>query len=91
MRLPDLPTKLLSATLLTTGQCLTFNQQGDVITLQGLPKQSPTPLFPVIKLTFTERPQTTQWGRERLWGGDPQRVADWARSRGEGPNVDGSW
>lgn len=91
MRLPDLPTELESATLLTTGQPLEFVQKDDVITIKGLPNQSPDPLFPVIKLRFTERPTTTQWGRERLWDGDPQRVADWARTRGEGPNVDGSW
>jgi alpha-L-fucosidase len=91
MRLPDLPTELDSAMLLTTGQALEFSQANDVITLKGLPEPSPTPLFPVIKLSFAERPQTTKWGRERLWDGDPQRVADWARTRGEGPNVDGSW
>ena len=27
------------------------------------------------------RPEANQWGKERLWGGDPQRVADWARRR----------
>jgi alpha-L-fucosidase len=91
MRLPDLPTPLESAELLTTGQALEFTQQDDVITLHGLPKTSPSPLFPVIKLTFTVTPQTTQWGTERLWAGDPQRVADWARTRGEGPNVNGTW
>jgi alpha-L-fucosidase len=91
MRLPDLPSPLESATLLTTGQDLSFTQKDDVITLKDLPAASPTPLFPVIRLRFCERPQTTQWGHERLWDGDPQRVADWGRSRGEGPNVDGSW
>lgn len=91
MRLPDLPTKLLEASLLTTGQLLGFEQNDDVITLHGLPQEAPTPLFPVIKLTFAERPTTTQWGHERLWDGDPQRVAHWASTRGEGPRVDGSW
>jgi alpha-L-fucosidase len=91
MRLPDLPTPLESACLITNGTHLDFTQDGDVITLRGLPTKSPTPLFPVIRLRFTERPQTTPWGKERLWGGDPQRVAEWARTRGDGPNVDGSW
>lgn len=91
MCLPDLTTRLESATLLTTGESLAFDQQDAIITLHNLPETSPTPLFPVIKLSFAGRPTTTQWGRERLWDGDPARVADWARSRGEGPNVDGGW
>lgn len=91
MRLADMPTPLSSAVLLTTGETLEFEQKGDVVVLKNLPVDSPSVLFPVIKLSFASRPETTQWGRERLWSGDPLRVAEWARERGEGPMVDGSW
>ena len=53
--------------------------------LSRLPRIAPTALFPVVKITCTGRPQANQWGRERLWEGDPQRVAHWARQRGETP------
>jgi len=78
MRVADLVSPLKSAELITTGQKLGFEQKGNEILLKGLPKESPSSLFPVIKLTFKTTPETNQWGRERLWCGDPSRVAQWA-------------
>jgi alpha-L-fucosidase len=89
LRLADLTTPVEHAELLTTGQTLPFEQEGSVITLRGLPKLRPTDLFPVIKLTCAGSPQSNQWGRERLWQGDPMRVAKWARQRGTSVYVDG--
>lgn len=89
LRLADLVTPVTRVELLTTGQELPFeqDQEKNVLLIHGLPGERPTDLFPVIKITCTARPQANQWGRERLWEGDPQRVADWARTRGESPWV----
>jgi alpha-L-fucosidase len=89
LRLADLTTPIKRAELLTTGQILPFEQEDSVVTLRGLPNLRPTSLFPVIKLTCTDRPISNQWGRERLWEGDPMRIAEWARQRGTSVNVDG--
>ena len=89
LRLADLVTPVQGVELLTTGQVLAFEQQDDVLHIHGLPAIPPTPLFPVIKITCDSPPQANQWGRERLWSGDPARVADWARQRGASVFVDG--
>jgi alpha-L-fucosidase len=89
MRLADLVTPVERVVLLTTGQELEFVQKGDELVIQGLPKERPTALFPVIRLECKGRPQANQWGRERLWGGDPSRVAAWARTRGTSVFADG--
>jgi alpha-L-fucosidase len=87
LRLADLVTPVEHVELLTTGQTLPFEQQGDELFIHDLPRLPPTDLFPVIKVTCAGRPEANQWGRERLWGGDPARVAIWARQRGESFHV----
>ena len=87
MRLADLVTPVRRVTLLTTGQELKFKQDGDILYISGLPKESPSRLFPVIKIEFEAEPETNQWGRERLWEGNPARVAEWARKRGTTTNA----
>ncbi|OXS59221.1 alpha-L-fucosidase [Cohnella sp. CIP 111063] len=89
MRLPDLVTPVKRVTLLTTGQELDFVQRGEELVIKGLPLERPTKLFPVIRIECEHKPTANQWGRERLWGGDPGRVADWARTRGTSPYRDG--
>jgi alpha-L-fucosidase len=89
MRIADLVGELRRATLLTTGQELSFSQDATAITLRGLPSESPSRLFPVIRLDFASPPSTTTWGHERLWSGDPLRIAEWAATRGSTPWVDG--
>ena len=71
------------------GQELSFRQEGDVLWIEGLPRERPTELFPVISIECEERPQTNEWGVNRLWTGDPSRIADWARTRGTSVYVDG--
>ncbi len=46
-----------SATLLATGQDLAFEQNGDRLTISGLPEIAPCPYAPVIKLAFDETPE----------------------------------
>lgn len=82
LRLADLTTPVRSVTLLTTGQPLAFERQGDDLLIRGLPAERPTRLFPVIKVECEGRPETNAWGKQRLWAGDPGRIADWARTRG---------
>lgn len=89
LRLADLTTPVRKVTLLTTGQSLEFMQNGQELLVKGLPTERPTKLFPVIKIECEGKPETNQWGSERLWGGDPSRVAEWARSRGTSIYADG--
>ena len=81
LRLADLVTPVERVELLTTGQLLPFEQKGEELFIYRLPCIPPAQLFPVIKITCAGKPEANQWGTERLWGGDPQRVADWARKR----------
>lgn len=90
MRLADLNTRVKGVTLLTTGQELAFEQNGDELWIYGLPREAPTRLFPVIRVECEGKPEANQWGRERLWEGDPARVADWARLRGTSVFADGA-
>lgn len=83
--LPDLTSGVVSAELMGTGEKLKFEKKGDDLILYGLPEKTEEPLFPVIKIECSTRPDTNSWGRQRLWEGDPGRVADWAREqRGSG-------
>lgn len=61
MRVPGLVTQIKKATLLTTGQVLSFEQEGDVVTIDGLPPNPPTDLFPVIKLECAGPPEAAEW------------------------------
>lgn len=87
LRVNDLVSDVKHVELLTTGQKLDFEKRGDDLIVKGLPVENPSELFPVVKVVCDGKPETNQWGRERLWGGDPQRVADWARTRGESLDV----
>jgi alpha-L-fucosidase len=89
LRLAGLATRVERATLLTTGQELAFDQGAEELVLRDLPRERPTPLFPVIQLECAGPPQPCDWARERLWGGDPRRMTDWARRRGTSVWADG--
>lgn len=90
MRLSDLATPVTGVTLLTTGQKLEFEQTEDGLIIRGLPIEAPTRLFPVIRVECESRPQANEWGRQRLWEGNPSRVAEWARGqRGTSVYMDG--
>lgn len=90
LKLADLTSRVLDVELLTTGQSLPFEQDGDTLIINGLPREAPTRLFPVIRITCDGKPATNEWGEYRLWEGDPQRVAAWARERrGGSVYVDG--
>jgi alpha-L-fucosidase len=80
LTLAGLATRVMSATLLTTGQSLAVSQTLDHLTLTGLPIEPPTSLFPVIKLECDGPPAPRPWAKERLWGGDPRRMTEWARN-----------
>lgn len=90
LRLADLTSRVLDVELLTTGQSLPFEQDGGTLIINGLPREAPTRLFPVIRITCDGKPTTNDWGEYRLWEGDPERVAAWARERrGGSVYVDG--
>jgi alpha-L-fucosidase len=77
-RIAELATRVRSATLLTTGEPLRVEHRDEAVYLHGLPEQSPTPLFPVIRLECESEPAAKPWARDRLWSGDPRRMRDWA-------------
>jgi len=89
LRLAGLVTRVERASLLTTGQKLEIEQQNDVILIKGLPAESPARLFPVIKLECADQPRASSWAIDRLWGGDPRRMTEWARARGTSVFADG--
>ncbi len=80
LTLAGLDTPVRAATLLTTGQALEFVQEGDDLTLLGLPAAPPTDLFPVIRLECAGPPRPADWAADRLWQGDPRRMTAWARA-----------
>lgn len=80
-RLADLESEVISAELMGTGKRLEFDQTEDVLILHGLPQKAEGPLYPVIKITSRTKPSANEWGRQRLWEGDPERVALWAKSQ----------
>jgi alpha-L-fucosidase len=87
MRIADLVNPVQKVTLLTTGQELEFSKDGDNLLIRGLPKELDEELFPVICIETEGKPATNDWGGQRLWQGNPERIADWARSRKKGFNV----
>lgn len=78
-RLADMKTKAVEAKLLGSGKQLQIKQRGTELYLYDLPEMPDEALFPVIKIHFEERPETTFWGEQRQWQGDPLRIARWAR------------
>lgn len=89
LTLAGLDTRVLRAVLITTGQALSFKQSADYLTLHGLPRESPTPLFPVIRLECDGPPAPRSWAKYRLWQGDAHRMAIWAAARGNSVWADG--
>ena len=89
LALSGLATPVKRAVLLSTGRKLPFEQTPDRVTISGLPHHQPTSLFPVIRLECDGRPQPRPWAADRLWQGDPRRMAGWARQRGASVFADG--
>ena len=89
LRLAGLATEVKSAELLSNGQSLAVEQRGDLVYVRGLPADPPTALFPVIKLVCADSPRASDWAKDRLWGGDPRRMSDWAGARGQSVWADG--
>jgi alpha-L-fucosidase len=79
LRLAGLETRVLRATLLSTGQELIIEQEADALCLSGLPREQPGSLFPVIRLECEAPPAARPWAVDRLWNGDPTRMTEWAR------------
>jgi alpha-L-fucosidase len=89
LTLGGLETRVRRATLLTTGHELPCEQSTDHLAVRGLPVDPPTPLFPVIRLECDGPPRPRPWAADRLWTGDPRRMAAWAAGRGTSVRANG--
>jgi alpha-L-fucosidase len=89
VHLAGLQSRVVAATLLTTGASLPFEQTDDHLWVRGLPSAPPTHLFPVIRLECAEPPVPRPWAADRLWQGDPRRMTGWAAARGNSVWADG--
>jgi alpha-L-fucosidase len=87
LRLAGLENRVLNAKLLSNGQDLAFSQDDISVTLRGFPAEKPTPLYPVVRLELDGPPRALPAFRKRLWVGDPRRMTEWARSRGDSVNA----
>lgn len=87
LRLPDIISKPVKAELLSEGKDISVSQRNGALILSGFPQKVDSELFPVIKIEFEEKPMTNLWGAQRLWEGDPLRIAEWASRRKSGFNV----
>ncbi len=79
MHLAGLDTRVERVVLMTTGQELAFEQSEDHLVVRGLPRESPTTLFPVIRLECAGPPTARPWAVDRLWSGNAGRMTEWAR------------
>jgi alpha-L-fucosidase len=91
VHLAGLKTRVESAVLLTTGEKLIVRQEAGHVYIEGLPRKSPTRLFPVIKLNCESKPEPTDLAQYRLWTGEPKQFLPWAHTHGEGAMMDGQW
>jgi alpha-L-fucosidase len=87
LRLAGLENRVLGVKLLSNGQDVAFSQDDIAVTLRELPAEKPTPLYPVVRLELDSPPRALPAFRKRLWVGDPRRMTEWARSRGDGVNA----
>lgn len=77
LRFQGLATPVRQATLLSTGEILEVRSDDRAVEFHGLPRQSPIPLFPVIKVELDGPPRTHPTFQPGMWGGDPRRLAAW--------------
>jgi alpha-L-fucosidase len=78
LHLSGLDNRVRAARYVAGGQPIAFAQQGEHITLTGLPAQPPDPYDTVIALEVEGMPQPYAWAKERLWQGDAGRMAEWS-------------
>lgn len=83
-RVPGIHAPDAGATLLggTHPLPLRVEQTETGLVLHGLPVEPPGELFPVIRLDCESPPVVLPWAVDRLWNGDPSRMAFWAEKRG---------
>jgi len=89
MRIAGLASRVTGATLITNGQDLEVQQQGDELILKGLPTEPPSSLFPVIRLECDERPRPAPWVNGGYYG-SREHALEMARERGTSVWTDGA-
>jgi len=81
LTLRALENRVLRASYLADGWGIDFRQEGETLTLRGLPRYAPDDADTVIALQLEGTPRVTPWARERLWQGDARRMIDWAEGK----------
>ena len=79
-RLADLTSEVKGVRLLSTGEALAFQKSGDDLLISLPESVRQEALFPVLAIECAARPATNSWGSQRIWEGDPARVAQWAKA-----------
>ena len=80
LHLSGLDNRVLSARYLADDWPIKFEQEGEHITLKGLPTLPPDSRNTVIALEVEGRPKPFGWAKDRLWQGDASRMAGWSVS-----------
>ncbi len=82
VRVCGLKTRVHAARLLGSEAELTVHQTGDVLQIRGVPMRGThgLPLYPVVALDCESMPEATEFGKERIWSGDPSRYKPWAEA-----------
>ena len=79
-RLADLTSEVKGVRLLSTGEALAFQKSGDDLLISLPESVRQEALFPVLAIECAAHPATNSWGSQRIWEGDPARVAQWAKA-----------
>lgn len=81
IEIPGIATSLLSARLLGSDAELSVTQNGNRLTVRGLPTVPPVELLPVLRLDFAAPPEAEGMFKARLWQDDVAPLfAPWADS-----------
>ncbi|MEM6551386.1 MAG: alpha-L-fucosidase [Planctomycetota bacterium] len=89
VRVYGLASRVLKARLLGSDVELGVEQRDAELHITGVPAAGThgLPLYPVIELTCDGDPTATDFGKQRIWSGDPRRYRPWAEARGDSPYV----
>jgi len=78
LTLRGIENRVLRTYYLADGWDIGFQQEGESLTLTGLPRYAPDEADTVIAIQLEGTPRVAPWARDRLWQGDARRMIDWS-------------